>query len=69
MRICIFCMQEVRGHVCPRCNEYKGIEEAKPCPRCGEINPQSAHKCESCGKALRAPNEVGFPSFPSFPRS
>lgn len=47
--ICVFCMNEVQGHVCTRCREYKGVEEAWRC-ECGALMPKSCERCEDCGK-------------------
>lgn len=61
MKICCFCRVEVDEDAicCPRCGEYKGLEEVWTCS-CGARNPSSADRCDDCD----APKGASKPSKP-----
>jgi len=52
-KICIFCYREVDEDVgyCVKCHEYKGVVDARVCPKCKELVPvepeyEAIHHCE-----------------------
>ena len=52
-KICVFCYREVDEDVgyCVKCHEYKGVVDARVCPKCKELVPVEEH-CECSGKRV-----------------
>ena len=49
-KICIFCGAEIASgvNICRRCNDYKGVVDAKECPNCGDLIAFDEKSCVNC---------------------
>lgn len=52
--LCVFCDLElgIDVHVCPRCEDYKGIVPARKCPNCGQPVYVQDDECPDCGRDM-----------------
>lgn len=52
LNVCVFCGHELglEEHVCPKCNEYKGVTPAVHCEYCGSAIPLNEKTCIDCGR-------------------